>query len=267
MFFFYAYFKGVKNMGGRGASFDLNSGERNQGNIREPADFEPVEKSENPFKPFKTYQKEFYNTKNIDELQDVLDKNGVSINSNLYRDVKSGNLSLNEVKEFMKGALLVVSHQGDNATFRGFGSVNNSRAVAFYSPKNNSIHIVKSNFKKQYSSIGNRKVQTNKSIGAHEAMHHTQFLLQRQKINYSDKVVRDSLKKLKQIEPKNKTKSNRSYAKEKISKISSYAWKGGNDETISEAMNDVITNGARATNLSKIIYKQIKKDTKKYGIR
>lgn len=254
-------------MGGRGASFDLNSDERGDGNVTAPADYEPVEKSDNPFKPFKTYQKEFYNTKNIDELQDVLDKNGVSINSNLYRDVKNGSLSLNEVKEFMKGTLLVVSHQGDNATFRGFGSVNKSKAIAFYSPDNNSIHIVKSNFRKQYSIIGDRKLQTNKSIGAHEAMHHTQFLLQNQKVGYSNKLVRDSLKKLKKVEPKSKATSNRNYAKEKISKISGYAWSGGNDETVSEAMNDVITNGARATNLSKIIYKQVKNDVKKYGIK
>ena len=57
------------------------------------------------------------------------------------------------------------------------------------------------------------------------------------------------------------------WARDKISKISNYAWSGGNDETISEAMNDVMTNGARATNLSKIIYKQVKNDIKKYGIK
>lgn len=253
-------------MGGRGSSFGLNDSSRSDGGVREPSDYEDVKKSNNPFRAFKTYQNEFNKVKTVDALRKLLDQNGVSINENLYKALKSGKIDFDTAKEFMKGSLLVVSHQGNGKDFTGFGSVKSAgNAVAFYSQENGSIHIVQNRMRPDFGSkIGGRKSQTARSVGAHEAMHHSQNLLERKKLDYSNRIVRSALRDLKRIEPKQRGVSNSAYARSKISGISSYAWRGGNGETVSEAMNDVMRNGARATNLSKIIYKRVKNDIKKY---
>lgn len=255
-------------MGGRGASFGLDNSGRGNGGIREPKDYADVQKSNNPFKQFKTYQREFDGVKTVEQLRTLLDKNGVSMNDNLYNAIKSGKINLNTAKEFMKGSLLVISHQGNGKDFTGFGSVKSAgNAVAFYSQENNSIHLVQSRMRSDFGGkIGGRKSQTARSVGAHEAMHHSQNLLEKKKFDYSNRVVRSALKDLKKIEPKKRGVSNSAYARQKINGISSYAWRGGNGETVSEAMNDVMRNGARATNLSKIIYKRVKNDIKKYKV-
>lgn len=222
-------------------------------------------KNKNPFKPFKTYQKEFAAAKDLPTLKKVLEDNGVVISSKLEKYIAKGEYPLKDAKSFMKGALLTMSHYGDGEKFIGFGAFNkpNMSTIAQYS------HPVKIGYQAYGDisvNIGHAKSR-GKSIygtGAHEAYHQVTALMGDRKgmstHKYSEGVVTDVYGKW----SSNKINKSSGDIKTDVKKhISDYGTKN-NNEALSESMKNVINKGHKASTLSKDIYKHVKADARKY---
>ena len=219
----------------------------------------------NPFQPFKTYQKEFAEARDLPTLKKVLENNGVVMSDKLEGYIARGKYPLEDAKSFMKGALLTLSHYGDGEKFVGFGAFNKSTSstVAQYS----------------YAGIvgvqahGNISVNIGNSssrgkgiygVGAHEAMHHVTALMGDRKgvevSKYSEGVISNVYGKW----ASNKANKSSGNIKTDVSThVSSYG-STNNKEAISESMSNVITRGHKASTLSKDIYKYVRNDARKY---
>ena len=248
--------------GGQGGGEHLGN-EKSSGGFK--GDVGKFPEKKNPFQPFKTYQKEFANAKDLPTLKKVLEDNGVVMSDKFEKYIASGKYPLEDAKNFMKGTLLTMSHYGDGEKFVGFG--------AFNSAKNPTVA--------QYSYMDMVGVQANGNIsvnighpssrgkgiygtGAHEAYHQVQGLMgDRQGIS-SSQWSENVIKKVYPNWAKNKAnKSSGDIKKDVTTNISSYG-STNNKEAMSEAMKNVINKGHKASTLSKDIYKFVKAETRKY---
>lgn len=219
----------------------------------------------NPFQPFKTYQKEFAEAKDLPTLKKVLEDNGVVISDKLEKYIAKGKYPLNDAKNFIKGTLLTMSHFGDGDKFVGFGAFNSSRnpTVAQYSAP----AVVGSQAHGNISvNIGHpaSRVKGIYGTGAHEAYHQVEALMgDRKGIDmsaYSESVVKSVYGKW----SKNKANKSTGDVKKDVSKHISDYGATNNNEALSEAMSNVISKGHKASTLSKDIYKYVKADARKY---
>lgn len=221
--------------------------------------------NKNPFKEFKTYQKEFADAKDLATLKKVLEDNGVVMSDKFENYISKGRYPIERAKDFMKGALLTMSHFGDGDKFVGFGaySKSNSPVLAYYahptvvgSQANGYIAV----------NIGHGSAWNSKKIygtGAHEAYHQVEGLMGDRKgisyKQYSQDVVTKVYKEW-SGNPKNNATGK---IKTDVAKhISSYG-ATSNTEALSEAMNNVITQKGRASTLAKGIYKAVRNDARK----
>lgn len=219
----------------------------------------------NPFKEFKTYQKEFAAAKDLPTLKQVLEDNGVQMSDKFERYIAEGKYPIENAKAFMKGTLLTMSHYGDGEKFVGFGAYkkSDSSTVAYYAAPavvgaqaNGYIAV----------NIGHPSSRT-KSIygtGAHEAYHQVEGLMgDRRGVGlhqYSQDVVTRAYGKW----AGNKANKSSGDIKTDFAKhISNYSTKN-NAEALSESMKAVITKKGRASSLAKGIYKTVKTDAEKY---
>ena len=92
------------------------------GGIRVPKNVGNIPAKKNPFKPFKTYQKEFAQAKDAPALKKVLEDNGVAISDKFEKYIATGQYPIEHAKAFIKGSLLTISHYGDGERLIGFGA-------------------------------------------------------------------------------------------------------------------------------------------------
>lgn len=219
----------------------------------------------NPFKPFKTYQKDFASANDLTSLKKVLEDNGVVMSDKFENYIATGRYPLHAAKSFMKGALLTMSHYGDGEQFVGFGAFDSSRSgtLAQYSY----LGVVGEQAKGNISVNVGHPSSRGKGIygtGAHEAYHQVEALMGDRKgitsAKYSESVVKDVYGKW----ASNKANQSSGNIKTDVSThISSYG-ATNNKEALSEAMKNVANKGHKASTLSKDIYKYVKADSKKY---
>lgn len=219
----------------------------------------------NPFQPFKTYQKEFAEAKDLPTLKKVLEDNGVVMSDKFEKYIAKGKYPLNDAKNFIKGTLLTMSHYGDGEKFVGFGAFNSSRlpTVAQYSAPAVVGNQANGNISVNIGHPSSR----GKGIygtGAHEAYHQVEALMgDRKGIDmslYSESVVKNVYGKW----SSNKANKSSGNIKTDVSTHISNYGATNNNEALSEAMKNVINRGHKASTLSKDIYKYVKADAKKY---
>lgn len=219
----------------------------------------------NPFKEFKTYQKEFAAANDLPTLKKVLEDNGVQMSDKFEKYITEGKYPIERAKDFMKGTLLTMSHFGDGEKFIGFGAYKrtNSSTVAYYahptvvgSQANGYIAV----------NIGHPSSRS-KSIygtGAHEAYHQVEGLMgDRKGISYK-KYSQDVVTQVYTKWSGNKANNSSGNVKTDFAKHISPYGATSNVEALSEAMKNVITKKARASSLSKGIYKAVRSDAEKY---
>lgn len=219
----------------------------------------------NPFKEFKTYQKEFAAANDLPTLKKVLEDNGVQMSDKFERYISEGQYPIKNAKDFMKGALLTMSHYGDGEKFVGFGAYkrSDSSTVAYFAHPG----VVGSQAHGYIAvNIGHPKSRS-KSIygtGAHEAYHQVESLMGDRKgisyVQYSQDVVT-------RVYPKwaaNKANKSSGDIKTDFAKHISPYGATSNKEALSEAMSNVILKKSRASSLSKGIYKAVRSDAEKY---
>ena len=218
-----------------------------------------------PFKEFKTYQKEFAAANDLPTLKKVLEDNGVEMSDKFEDYIASGKYPLKNAKDFMKGALLTMSHFGDGDKFVGFGAYkrSNSGTVAYYAhptvvgaQANGYIAV----------NIGHPSSRS-KSIygtGAHEAYHQVEGLMgDRKGISYKQ-YSQDVVTKVYTKWSGDKANKSSGNVKTDFAKHISPYGATSNVEALSEAMKNVISKKARASSLSKGIYKAVRSDAEKY---
>ena len=219
----------------------------------------------NPFKEFKTYQKEFAAANDLPTLKKVLEDNGVEMSDKFENYISSGAYPLKNAKEFMKGALLTMSHFGDGEKFIGFGAYkrSNSSTVAYYAHP-----VVVGSQANGYIAVNiGHPSSRSKSIygtGAHEAYHQVEGLMgDRKGISYKQ-YSQDVVTKVYTKWSANKANNSTGNVKTDFATHISNYGATSNVEALSEAMKNVITKKARASTLSKGIYKAVRSDAEKY---
>lgn len=223
-----------------------------------------IPQKKNPFKPFKTYQKEFGKAKDAQSLVKVLEDNGVAISDKFVRYIESGKYPIEDAKAFIKGNLLTISHYGDGERFIGFGAYKDSRSrtVAFYS------HPTVT------GAQGNGYVAVNighpssrgKSIygtGAHEGYHHVTAVIADAKNANMYTYANDVVKKSYSSWSKKTGLSTGDIKKDFTTHVSRYG-ATKDSEALSESMKNVIMKKGGASSLSKTVFNQVRKDARTY---
>ena len=245
-----------------GASGGLGNG--GGGGIRVPKNVGSIPAKKNPFKPFKTYQKEFAQAKDASTLKKVLEDNGVAISDKFEKYIETGKYPIEHAKAFMKGALLTISHYGDGERLVGFGAYKDSRSgtVAYYAhadvvgTQGNGYIAV---------NIGHPSSRT-KGIygtGAHEGYHHVEGVIgdasKQSMYTYSNQVVQSAHSKW----SKKTGLSTGNIKQDFTTHVSKYG-ATRDSEALSEAMKNVIMKRGKASSLSKTVFNQVREDAKKY---
>ena len=245
-----------------GANQGLGNGGGNGGGGSKKVGIIPAKK--NPFKQFKTYQKEFERAKDAKSLAKVLEDNGVAISDKFLRYIESGKYPIESAKAFLKGNLLTISHYGDGERFVGFGAYkdSNSPVVAFYqhptitgSQGNGYIAV----------NIGHpaSRSQSIYGTGAHEGYHHVNAVIADAKnvsmYSYANDVVKSAYSGW----SKKSGLSTGDIKKDFTTHVSAYG-ASKDSEALSESMKNVIMKKSNASSLSKTVFKQVLADARKH---
>lgn len=239
-----------------------------------------VAESENPFVRFRKYRKQFYALQSIEEVRAILDNNGVGMSNAFVNYVNKGEVGLEDAKQFIGGAMEVLSKFGGGDTFRGFNAARDSRAAAWYSPMSRTI-TMEPGIGRGYTGrvVGGGGKENAYTIGGHEAGHHISHMAAEgtgtqgkwksrgwlsEYAVYTENVVNRAYERYKGSASSNGGKP--ATRKAVMSGISTYAVSKGKSgrymygETVSEAINDVWRNGLKATRFSKEIYQVLRRD-------
>lgn len=245
-----------------GANQGLGNGGGNGGGGNKKVGIIPPKK--NPFKPFKTYQKEFDKAKDAKSLAKVLEDNGVAISDKFLRYIDSGKYPIESAKAFLKGNLLTISHYGDGERFVGFGAYkdSNSGVVAYYShptitgSQGNGYVAV---------NIGHPSSRSSSiyGTGAHEGFHHVNAVIADAKKQDMYTYANDVVKKSYSSWSKKSGKSTGDIKNDFRTHVSAYG-ATKDSEALSESMKNVIMKKGKASSLSKTVFNQIREDAKKY---
>lgn len=219
----------------------------------------------NPFKPFKTYQKEFAAANDLPTLKKVLEDNGVQMSDKFENYIATGTYPIDRAKDFMKGTLLTMSHYGDGEKFVGFGAYkkSNSPVVAYYAHPT----VVGSQANGYIAVNIGHPSSWSKGIygtGAHEAYHQVEGLMgDRRGVSYKA-YSQDVVTRAYGQWTGNKANKSSGDIKTDFAKHITPYGATSNVEALSEAMKVVITKKGKASSLAKGIYKTVKADTEKY---
>lgn len=234
------------------------------GGVRVPKNVGNIPAKKNPFKPFKTYQKEFAQAKDASTLKKVLEDNGVAISDKFEGYIETGKYPIEHAKAFMKGALLTISHYGDGERFAGFGAFkdSNSGTVAYYAHAN----VVGTQGDGYIAvNIGHPSSRTSGiyGTGAHEGYHQVEGVIgdasKQSMYTYSENVVKSAYSKW----SKKTGLSTGDIKNDFTTHVSPYG-ATKNSEALSEAMKNVIMKKGKASSLSKTVFNQVRNDARTY---